>query len=648
MKPASKSPESHTIAVIGGADGPTSIFLSFRLTLWLRWLLCLGGGAFMALAFPPFDIGIFVWAGLLPLLSVLWLESPRFWRSFRAGWLYGMGYYCTSFWWIQEVGHVFNIPWWLFLLVAFLPLMSIYSCLVGLWAGLAGTLLRPRFAPAPQVEGLSAYATKEAWRKWVLADMGSTLRAALGCGALWVCIEWMRANGTLGFGWNSLGMALYDGLSMAQWAEFTGTAALSFIPVATSVVLWCVFRRTYIHFKGVGRACRPWDFYGTVIVLFGIFTGGMILSQSYSPAAMMRDKDCFELPVMAVQLNQPQRERAQGRGGEVQNLMFRNETMAAFNDIQRKTVERAMQNPGLGIVQKLPAWVIWPESALGYPFLRDKDSLLRLHDPQNAKSLFGPKALPLMREQVQSMGGHPFVLFTGVDEVLMRPDGQWLRQTGMLNSMAVIPGNGFEGILAAAKQHLMPFGEYIPLAEDIEWIGQSYSQITGTQVGEGIRPGVGDEPLSVPVPGTKEVVSVIPAICYEDTVAHQLPKFARPGAQVIVNISNDAWFGESACGEQQARAAAFRCIELRRSMVRAANCGVTCAIAPNGAVIDALRKADGSPHKAGYCYALLPVEKNAGLTLYALLGDWAVVVCAILVLVVAAFGLRRTKLTPSK
>ncbi len=642
MKPDRHEPREACAAVIGGADGPTSIFQSQRLTLGMRWLLCLGGGAFMALAFPPFDIGVFVWAGLLPLLCALWLETPRFWRSFRAGWLYGMGYYATSFWWIQEVGHVFDIDWWLFLFTAFLPLMAIYACLPGLWAALAGTLLRPELAPAPQTEGLSAYAFKEAWSKWAWADMGSTLRSALGCGALWVCIEWLRGQGTLGFSWNSLGMALYDGLSFAQWAEFVGTYALSFIPVATSVVLWCAFRRTFIHFKGVGRACRPWDFYGTVIVLFALFAVGMFLSKSYSPASMLREKEVFELPVMAVQLNQDQKDRIiEGRGGDVQDGMFTHATMAAYNDIQRKTVERAMQNPDLGIIQKLPAWVVWPESALGHPFWRDVESLNRMPDPGNARSIFAPQGLPLMREQVMAMGGPPFVLFTGADEILMRPEGGFLYPAGMLNSMAVITSNGFEGILAAAKQHLMPFGEYIPLAEDIEWISRSYSQITGTQVGEGIRPGSGDEPLAVPVPGTAEVVGVIPAVCYEDTVAHQLPKFVRPGPQVIVNISNDGWFGDSACGEQQARAAAFRCIELRRPMVRAANCGVTCAIAPNGAVIDALRKADGDPHMAGYSYALLPVDKKAGLTLYAQLGDWAVALCALLAALLCALKARR-------
>ncbi len=623
---------------------PLYLSAPHRLRWWARCITCIGSGAFMALAFPPVDWAGIVWVGLLPLLSVLWVEKGGFWRSFRAGWLYGMGMYGVSCSWICEVGKVFNIPQPLFLAVAFLPLMAYYSVLPGLWAGVVGTLLRPNTARLPDCADQPQEKRKELWGSWAVADLLSTLRCALGAGALWVCIDWLRGQGTLGFSWNTLGMALHDGLSMAQWAEFVGTAALSFIPVFTAVILWGALRRTYLHFKGTGVGCRPWDFYAAVVFLFGLFSVGMVLSQNYSPKSLFRKDSVLELPVMAVQLNQDQSERiAEGRGGAVQNGMYLRETMSAFNAIQRETVERAMKHPDLGIIQKLPVWVVWPESAMGYPFWLEEGSLNRYPDAANATSIFSNEGLPMLMELVGQMGGHPFVLFTGADEVLLRQENGHPRPVGMLNSMAVIPNAGFEGMLTASKQHLMPFGEYIPYAEEIEWIGRTYSQITGTQVGEGIRRGTGSEPLMVPVPGTDELIGVIPAVCYEDTVGFLLPKFVRKGPQVIVNVSNDGWFNFSACGEQQARAASFRCIELRRPMVRAANRGLTCLIAPNGAPIDELRKADGKPHLAGYSYGLLPVDRNAGLTLYAMLGDWAVALCALIALACSAFGWRHSR-----
>lgn len=597
----------------------------------------------MALAFPPYDWGNLVWVGLLPLLCVLWNGRAGFWRGAGYGWLYGMGWYCVSFWWIHEVGYVFRIPLLVFLGVAFLPLMTVYSCLVALWSGMANTLLRPRLAPPPQTTGLKARQVEEAWASWANADLRSTLRCALGCGAMWVCIEWLRANGTLGFSWNSMGMALYNGLSLVQWAEFIGTAALSFFPTAAGVVLWGASRRAWIQYKATGRGCRPWDFYAVIVILFGMFTGGLALSKLYSPLTMFKRDSVLQLPVMGVQLNLDQQERIDG-GSHQPHLygMHLRETRQAFNEVQQATLRQAMENPELAITQQLPVWVVWPESAMGCPINLNQDTGLLMPDYLTTRTFFGETGLPLVRQQVKEMGGKDFVLFTGVDQNIWEPtgDSKGYLSRGMYNSMAIIP-DGFDSITTVSKQHLMPFGEYIPFVEEIEWIGKLYSELTGTQVGEGIRPGQGDEPIPVTVPGSNESVGVIPAICYEDTVGRLLTKYVRKGPQVIVNISNDGWFRNSCCGEQQARNAAFRCIELRRPMVRAANKGFTCAIAPNGAFIDILQKADGSPHLPGHSYALLPVDKNAGYTLYALLGDWAVALCAFLVVLTGIPGLRR-------
>ncbi len=609
----------------------------------MRALVCLAGGAFMALAFPPYDLGNLVWIGLLPLLCVLWNGRTGFWRGAGYGWLYGMGWYCVSFWWIRQVGYVFQIPQPVFLVIAFLPLMTVYSCLVGLWGGMANTLLRPRLEAAPDTTGMKPAQIKQAWDNWASQDLRSTLRCAIGGGAMWVCIEWLRANGTLGFSWNSMGMALYDGLSLVQWAEFIGTAALSFFPAATGIILWGAGRRTWIQYRATGRGCRPWDFYAAVVILFGMFAGGLALSKLYSPLVMMQRKDVLQLPVMGVQLNIDQAERIDG--GPIMPHLYGihlRETRHAFNEVQQATVKQAMENPELAFTQQLPVWVIWPESAMGCPLHRNEQSGQLMPDFYTTKQFFGSEGLPMVRQQVRDMGGKDFILFTGVDENCWVPTGKEdeYRPGGLYNSMAIIPG-GFDTITTTAKQHLMPFGEYIPFAEEITWLGQLYSQMTGTQVGEGIRPGKGDEPLPVAVPGTNETVGVIPAICYEDTVGRLLTKYVRKGPQVIVNISNDGWFRNSCCGEQQARNAAFRCIELRRPMVRAANMGYTCAIAPNGAFLDILQKADGSPHLPGHSYAVLPVDKNAGYTLYALLGDWAVGLCAILVLMTGVPGMQR-------
>lgn len=617
------------------------------------WLISLLSGCLMALAFVPYDISFLVWIGFLPILTVLWCGPAKFWRGFRMGWLFGMGWYSVSFWWIHEVGYVFNIPLPLFLGTAFIPLMAVYSCLVGIWGGVAATALRPVLKPFPTTGEAPVEKRKEKWGAWAWEDTFSTVKAATGCAALWVCIEWMRAHGTLGFSWNSLGMGLYHGLSLIQWAEFVGTTALSFVPLFINVILWGAGRRSYIYLKGGAGHYRIWDFYASMVLLCIMFLGGMMLSRVNSPNALLSRESTLALPVLSVQINQEQTERMQMRNNRLgtptneQNDRYVEATIRAGKEALRQQCTKAAQNQHhLAFQLNKPSWVIWPESALGIDLLRNTENgtLLQSSNPFNLNSIdtthFFNEQLPQMRAELMQS----FVLFTGVDEHKYVPIGEGqLRRRGMLNSMACIPGD-FSSIVTASKQHLMPFGEYIPFAESCEWISNSYAEITGTQVGDGIHPGTGNTPLSVPVPGTNESIGVIPAICYEDTVGAELTKFVRKGPQVIVNISNDAWFRESACGEQQARNAAFRCIELRRPMVRAANKGVTCAIAQNGDFIDTLRTEDGSPHTAGYSYAVLPVDRNAGVTLYAIAGDWAVAVCLLIVIILCAIHIGRRHL----
>lgn len=609
----------------------------------MMWLPALAAGALMAMAFVPYDIGFLVWVGLLPILTILWVGPARFWRGFRMGWMFGMGWYCVSFSWIHEVGYVFDIPCAVFTNIAFVPLMALYSCLPGIWAGIMATWLRPQLSRSPEQKDIARYGKKSAWKSWATADLFSTLRVAVGGAALWVCLEWVRAHGTLGFSWNSLGMGMYHGLSLVQWAEFVGTAALSFVPAFINIILWGAGRRAYLYFRGASGFCRTWDFYGSMVLLFMMFVGGMFLAKAYAPAAMMQRESTLQLPVLAVQINQDQVERMSIRRKRptmltnVQNERYLSATQSAFEQVLREQMQQAFDNKhGLAFTLAKPAWVIWPESALGVDLWRniEDDSHFNINGYLNSEDtdkLFN-ESLPALRRQTYS----PFVLITGVDE--RRFSGSSVSRDagrGMLNSMAFIPG-GFESIRTASKQHLMPFGEYIPYADSCEWLRSIYTEITGTQVSDGIHRGTGSEPIPMPVPGTDETVGVIPAVCYEDTVGDKLTKFVRQGPQVIVNVSNDAWFRDSACGAQQARNAAFRCIELRRCMVRAANKGVTCAIAPNGAVIDALLNEDGTPHLAGYSYAVLPVDRNGGFTVYALMGDWAVILCALLALLCAS------------
>ena len=146
----------------------------------------------------------------------------------------------------------------------------------------------------------------------------------------------------------------------------------------------------------------------------------------------------------------------------------------------------------------------------------------------------------------------------------------------------------------------------------------------------------GTEPLPLSKP---ESFSLIPTICFEDTIGRLARKFVRAEPQLIVNCTNDGWFGESACALQHMANAKFRCIELRRPMARAANTGVTCIIDETGSLDDRRQPgydprliSDGEPKPStfveGFMSARIALDRNPPTTFYARHGDLFSILCA--------------------
>lgn len=123
------------------------------------------------------------------------------------------------------------------------------------------------------------------------------------------------------------------------------------------------------------------------------------------------------------------------------------------------------------------------------------------------------------------------------------------------------------------KIHLVPFGEYLPFASLFSWVGPLVSEVSSYTPGEGIGIGrLGERRF-----GT--------LICYEDVFPELGRLNARVGAEILVNITNDLWYGPTAAPEQHLQIAAFRCIETRRTLLRAANSGYSAVVDPWGRVV---------------------------------------------------------------
>jgi apolipoprotein N-acyltransferase len=157
------------------------------------------------------------------------------------------------------------------------------------------------------------------------------------------------------------------------------------------------------------------------------------------------------------------------------------------------------------------------------------------------------------------------------------------------------------------KRHLVPFGEYLPLRQAFSWV----LNILEIPMADFARGEEGQEPMQA------AGYPVAASICYEDVFGHET-RDALPQAAYLVNVTNDAWFGDSMAPHQHLQIARMRALESGRYLLRATNTGITAAIAPDGNII-----------------ALAPmfiptsitaeITPMSGATPYIWYGDWLVI-----------------------
>jgi apolipoprotein N-acyltransferase len=181
------------------------------------------------------------------------------------------------------------------------------------------------------------------------------------------------------------------------------------------------------------------------------------------------------------------------------------------------------------------------------------------------------------------------------------------------------------------KHHLVWFGETIPLLDQLPWLKSIYESQSGMQYNGSFTPGTSFEPLPIPL-ANGEVIHAIPSVCYEDSVPRLARRFVRPQTQIIVNVTNDGWFKESAAAEQHFATAKFRCIELRRPMIRCANSGISAAIDSTGSIAhpdtgtpQLILDDKGSHFTRGSRLVEVDIPKQPSITLYMIIGDWGVI-----------------------
>jgi len=171
------------------------------------------------------------------------------------------------------------------------------------------------------------------------------------------------------------------------------------------------------------------------------------------------------------------------------------------------------------------------------------------------------------------------------------------------------------------KRHLVPFGEYFPVPDFVrEWMRLMSLPNTDISSGDAVQP-----LLRMP---DGHQLSV--AICYEDAYgAEQL--YALPDAAILINVSNDAWFGDSIAPHQHLEIARMRAVEVGRPVIRATNTGISTFIAADGTPVDTVPQFEA----AAVTHDILP---RRGLTPYARFGNVPVVLLALFVVAWRGWG----------
>lgn len=166
-----------------------------------------------------------------------------------------------------------------------------------------------------------------------------------------------------------------------------------------------------------------------------------------------------------------------------------------------------------------------------------------------------------------------------------------------------------------SKSHLVPFGEYIPLKSVFGWIYRDWLHMPLSDLSRGTS----KQPLLIA--GQKVGVN----ICYEDVFGEEIAE-QLPQAELLVNISNDAWYGQSFAADQHMQFSQVRAVETGRMVLRSTNTGATAIIDKNGQVLQ------HAPHDEA---VILTGEAQSyqGRTPYVWWGNWAFLLLSVVGLI---------------
>lgn len=523
-----------------------------------KLILAFLAAVLLVFSFPKYNISIFAWVGLSPLLVAN--RGNGFGKAFVLSLICGMIFFMGIFHWILEISGYTYIHHALLALYlgSYFGMFGFALCVISRCCGISISLLSAPF--------------------------------------IWVSLEYLRSNMFfLALPWGLLSHSQHNNPLIIQIASLTGSYGISFLIVMVNAA---IAGGVLVFFRN--KALEEDDPYPGLskrsVVIGSSIAGGSLISAlifGYVQVSMPMSGETIKVAV--VQGNIEQAKKWDKRYAVM--------IMKTYMELSQQA---AKGNPML---------IVWPETAT-------------------------PKAINLDQEVFRNV--NRIVEETSSNVVLGSSQQQkWGRResykTQYTNSAFLIaqPGRKIE-FQRYDKIILLPFSEYLPMKDIIPWSFIKIPNFSGYEAGNKFTVfRLGDVQFGV-------------TICWENIFPELVREFVKKGGQFIVNITNEARFGETAAPYQFLSMSIMRAVENRVFVVRCANTGISCFIDPCGRVVDRVKDTDGRDIfvQGVLTGSIIPSSQK---TFFTQNGNWLVWVSIAYSLVVLAVSLiRKLRLSKSQ
>jgi len=381
---------------------------------------------------------------------------------------------------------------------------------------------------------------------------------------LWVALEYIRSFLLTGFTWGTVGYSQFNRLHIIQISDIFGVYGISFLVVlfnaAVYVLLLFLAQKNWQDHPVEKRQALLAVALPLILISLGLAYGNMrIRAMDGAMAGALSPR------VAVIQGNIDQARKW--------DPAFQIGTTKKYVDLT------------LSVVPQQPELVVWPETATPFYFEAS------------------PKLTRLVTDAVRQ---------AGIRLLVGSPSVQRVAGSNAYYNSAYMVAPGGRATGRYDKVHLVPFGEYVPLKQVLSFVGKMVAQVGDFSSGDKGRTlswGENQPPIGV-------------QICFEIIFPELSRSLVKNGAGVLVNLTNDAWFGKSGAAYQHFSMAVFRAVENRRSLVRCANTGISGFVDPAGRIM-----ARTALFEDAVLVRAVPILDEK--TIYTRIGDGLPIVCLI-------------------